>query len=364
MKPYSEKTISENVRVRKFDASVPETALEWHRDRLDRVVEVIHGNGWMFQRDNQIPFMINPGDEIKIEALEWHRIIKGKEDLVLKITEEKKKKLSKKQKKIAQAAPPPDEITGADFKALQARKDKKEVEEVDADILTTYEESEDIFETIGSIINEKKKRKKRKKKAPSKDRKNPKQYSAPQGSERDKGLDAAAAAYAAGDVKKAARIRDRMEKKARKEPGFKNKPRKDTGKYTKESTIISESSELRSLIEDIVEEVKLDALLEEVEKRIDEKRKKKKKKKSKSAGKLSAAVKKSLDKKADKRCLTRGSVYSEFRKGLAAYLSSGSRKGMSAHQWAHARVNSANPSKSWATVKKRKKCPSKKKKKK
>jgi hypothetical protein len=36
---------------------------------------------------------------------------------------------------------------------------------------------------------------------------------------------------------------------------------------------------------------------------------------------------------------------------------------MSAHQWAHARVNSANPRKKWATVKKRKKCPKKKKKK-
>ena len=103
------------------------------------------------------------------------------------------------------------------------------MEETDAEILSVYEE-EDIFETIAGIVSEKKKRKKRK--APSKDRKNPKQYSAPQGSERDKGLDAAAAAYAAGDVKKAARIRDRMEKKARKEPGFKNKPRKDTGKYT------------------------------------------------------------------------------------------------------------------------------------
>ena len=107
--------------------------------------------------------------------------------------------------------------------------------------------------------------------------------------------------------------------------------------------------------------MKLDILLEELEKRIDEK-KKKKRKKSKSAGKLSKAVKKSLDKKADKRCLTRGSVYAEFRKGLAAYLSSGSRKGMTAHQWAHARVNSANPSKKWASVKKRKKCPKKKKK--
>jgi hypothetical protein len=105
-------------------------------------------------------------------------------------------------------------------------------------------------------------------------------------------------------------------------------------------------------------------MLNDLEKHLDEKRKrKKKKKKKKKGGGLSAAVKKSLDKKADRRCLTRGSVYSEFRKGLAAYLSSGSRKGMSAHQWAHARVNSANPSKSWATVKKRKTCPKKKKKK-
>lgn len=70
--------------------------------------------------------------------------------------------------------------------------------------------------------------------------------------------------------------------------------------------------------------------------------------------KLSAKTKKSLDKKADKRGLTRGSVYREFEKGLAAWASSGSRKGMSQHQWAHARVNSATPSKSWAVVKKKK----------
>jgi uncharacterized protein YktB (UPF0637 family) len=217
----------------------------------------------------------------------------------------------------------------------------------------------EIIEDL-QIIFEKKKKKKRK--APSKDRKNPPQYSAPQGSKRDKGLDAAAAAYASGDVKKAARIRDRMEKKARKEPGWKNKPRKDTGKYN-ESNLDQDT--LRELLEEILEFEKLEYALGEVEnleedglELIDEKKKRKKKKKA-SKG-LSAAVKKSLDKKADKRCLTRGSVYSEFRKGLAAYLSSGSRKGMTAHQWAHARVNSATPSKSWATVKKRKTCPKKK----
>ena len=136
---------------------------------------------------------------------------------------------------------------------------------------------------------------------------------------------------------------------------------RSSGRYRmKESKQINE---LNELINDMIEEQLLDEMLNDLEKHLDEKRKRKKKKKKKKGGGLSAAVKKSLDKKADRRCLTRGSVYSEFRKGLAAYLSSGSRKGMSAHQWAHARVNSANPSKSWATVKKRKTCPKKKKKK-
>ena len=78
--------------------------------------------------------------------------------------------------------------------------------------------------------------------------------------------------------------------------------------------------------------------------------------------KLSKKTKETLKKKAKKRGLTPSSVYAEFRKGLAAWASSGSRKGMSQHQWAHARVNSATPSKSWAVVKKAKKKKKKKKK--
>ena len=35
-----------------------------------------------------------------------------------------------------------------------------------------------------------------------------------------------------------------------------------------------------------------------------------------------------------------GQLKSSYDKGLAAYMSSGSRKGMTAHQWAMARVNS------------------------
>jgi hypothetical protein len=136
----------------------------------------------------------------------------------------------------------------------------------------------------------------------------PPEYDAPEGSKRDEKLDAAKAAYKRGDVEKAVQIRKSMEKKEREKQDKKD-----------ESV-----EELRTMIREIISEA------------------------------LSAKVKATLRKKAQKRGLTPGSVYAEYRKGLAAWVSSGSRKGMSQHQWAMARVNSANPSKSWAVVKKSK----------
>ena len=157
------------------------------------------------------------------------------------------------------------------------------------------------------------------------DNPHPKQYGAPQGSKRDKQLDATKADLKSGDPERVARAyrrREKMEKKAASKPGFKNKPRKDT---KKESVMRMTESELRETIRKVLSE------------------------------ELSAATKATLKKKAEKRGLTPSSVYAEFKKGLAAWASSGSRKGMSQHQWAHARVNSATPSKSWAVVKKSKK---------
>jgi len=187
-------------------------------------------------------------------------------------------------------------------------------------------------------------------------------YKAPEGSERDKKLDKfkemlkkAKELIKQGKTKQANKLkqrvydgRDKMEKKER-------------DKKKNESLSVSRY-QLNELISEAVEAKKLAIMLEKVEELEEKKKRKKSKKKKKKGGGLSAAVKKSLDKKADKRGFTRGSVYTEFRKGLAAYYSSGSRKGMSAHQWAHARVNSANPSKSWASVKKRKGGKKKKKK--
>lgn len=47
-----------------------------------------------------------------------------------------------------------------------------------------------------------------------------------------------------------------------------------------------------------------------------------------------------LRKKAAKSKFTPSQLKKSYDKGLAAYMSSGSRKGMTAHQWAMARVNS------------------------
>lgn len=148
----------------------------------------------------------------------------------------------------------------------------------------------------------------------------PPQYKAPEGSKRDKQLDQTRADLESGDperVQRAYKRRERMEKAEREKPGWENKPRSDSKKESFEH-------ELVELIENLVLEA------------------------------LSKKTKATLRKKAEDRGLTPGSVESEYKKGLAAWATSGSRKGMSQHQWAMARVNSATPSKDWATVKKSK----------
>lgn len=78
---------TDNDDIRVFSEDVDQQDLVWHRDRNDRIVTVIEGSGWSFQRDNELPFELHPGDMFFIEAFEYHRIIKGKTKLKLKIEE-------------------------------------------------------------------------------------------------------------------------------------------------------------------------------------------------------------------------------------------------------------------------------------
>ena len=153
------------------------------------------------------------------------------------------------------------------------------------------------------IIDKKKKSKKEKMK--ESDKPHEPQYDAPQGSKRDKQLDATKEDLKSGDperVERAYRRRERMERQER------------------------EKNEV--LVRGFVKQI----LGEE----------------------LSKKTKATLRKKAEERGLTVGSVEKEYKMGLAAWATSGSRKGMTQHQWAMARVNSATPSKDWAVVKKSK----------
>lgn len=83
--PFSHKEVSENTFVRKFSKDVSKDELVWHRDEEDREVEVVHGEGWSFQREDSLPVELNVGDKVLIKKNEWHRIIKGNEDLILLI---------------------------------------------------------------------------------------------------------------------------------------------------------------------------------------------------------------------------------------------------------------------------------------
>ena len=141
-------------------------------------------------------------------------------------------------------------------------------------------------------------------------------YKAPEGSARDRQLDAAKAAYKRGDIGASIRIRDRMEDKARKSPGF----RAVKSKYTDETRqpvdyppVMSESDmehEDMSLEEQVLSE------------------------------KIGAQTREALKNKAKKGNAPLGALITVYEKGLGAFYSSGSRPGMTSHQWAMARVNS------------------------
>ena len=83
----------------------------------------------------------------------------------------------------------------------------------------------------------------------------PKQYGAPQGSERDKGLDKTKEDLASGDPERIARAyrrRERMEKKERSKKGFKNKPRSDTKKESHHMRMTE--ADLREVIRNLLSE--------------------------------------------------------------------------------------------------------------
>jgi len=86
MKPYTQ-TINGNKILREFAHDTDSHELIWHRDKKDRIVRVLEGNGWKFQLDNMLPILLHEGQEIFIPKETFHRVIKGTNTLKIEITE-------------------------------------------------------------------------------------------------------------------------------------------------------------------------------------------------------------------------------------------------------------------------------------
>lgn len=86
--PFLEKTAN-NKNIRIFPKNISPSELIWHRDEEDRQINIISSNKWYFQEENKLPIKLNSGDSIFIKKHSWHRIIKGKDDLIIEILKNK-----------------------------------------------------------------------------------------------------------------------------------------------------------------------------------------------------------------------------------------------------------------------------------
>tara|TARA_B100001059_G_C17758249_1_gene541226 strand:+ start:318 stop:629 length:312 start_codon:yes stop_codon:yes gene_type:complete len=60
---------------RSFCKDLCEEELIWHRDKEDRDIFLVEGNGWYIQRENELPQLMQKGSIFKIPKETWHRII-------------------------------------------------------------------------------------------------------------------------------------------------------------------------------------------------------------------------------------------------------------------------------------------------
>ena len=71
--------------IRDFYVDVSDEELVWHRDPEDREMEVLEGEGWQFQYENCLPYLLKKGMIFDIPKGEYHRLIKGFNTLKVRI---------------------------------------------------------------------------------------------------------------------------------------------------------------------------------------------------------------------------------------------------------------------------------------
>ena len=82
-RPYSE-IKEEGYTIREFSQDTPSFEFVWHRDKEDRYVQATHDTNWQFQLDNELPQRLSE-TKLFIPKETYHRLIKGKGDLIVKI---------------------------------------------------------------------------------------------------------------------------------------------------------------------------------------------------------------------------------------------------------------------------------------
>ena len=88
MKPYTDTKHNSNSWIREFAPDVDNHELVWHRDKKDRIVKVLDGDGWIFQMDEEVPCEMKRGDILNVPKETYHRLYKsGVNTLRIQITE-------------------------------------------------------------------------------------------------------------------------------------------------------------------------------------------------------------------------------------------------------------------------------------
>lgn len=63
--------------VRTFYPTRDDSEYVWHRDKENREIEVLEGEGWQFQYENCLPYLLEEGMIFEIKKGEYHRLIRG-----------------------------------------------------------------------------------------------------------------------------------------------------------------------------------------------------------------------------------------------------------------------------------------------
>lgn len=71
--------------IRVFPLDKDDDEFVWHRDRELREIEILEGQGWQFQFENCLPWLLEVGMIFYIPKGEMHRLIKGKTPLKCRI---------------------------------------------------------------------------------------------------------------------------------------------------------------------------------------------------------------------------------------------------------------------------------------